>query len=270
MNQQLFDALVEEVKSCASFACSNQTKIHLSYKHDGSVLTETDLTVSERLTKFLRENAPDCNIVSEESPTENYRDNAPFTFVIDPIDGTDSYSQGIDTWCVSVGILDSNLNPVGAVICAPRFGVASEGTLVTSFPGSPDVYVNGRKAVPFTHHNPPKQPALGSDTLKHMDISSYKGKLRSYGSSIIHLLCPVIFFNIDATLDPTCYSWDIASAHAVVLKMGMKLIYSDGEDVKYTREILTSKLPMKMDMFCGYADTVQWMQQNFIAYSVKK
>jgi len=269
MNQQLFDALVEEVKSCASFACSNQTKIHLSYKHDGSVLTETDLAVSERLTKFLRENAPDCNIVSEESPTENYRDNAPFTFVIDPIDGTDSYSQGIDTWCVSVGILDSNLKPVGAVICAPRFGVASESTLVTTFPGSKDVYVNGRKAVPFKHNTPPKQMALGSDTLKQVDISHYKGKLRSYGSSILHLLCPVLFFNIDATLDPLCFPWDIASSHAVVLKMGLKFIYASGEDVHYTKEILTKKTLMEMSMFCGSEECVKWMQQNLFPYSVK-
>lgn len=269
MEQQLFDALVEEVKSCAEFACTNQTKIHLSYKHDGSVLTETDLAVSDRLTDFFRKNAPDCNVVSEESPTENFRDNAPYTFVIDPIDGTDSYSQGIDTWCVSVGILDSNLRPVGAVICAPRFGVASQSTLVTSMPGSPDVYINGRRAVPYKHNTPPKQLALGSDTLKHIDISCYKGKLRSYGSSVIHLLCPVLFFNIDATLDPLCFPWDIASSHAVVLKMGLSFIYSNGENVAYTKEILTSKLPMKMDMFCGSEECVRWMQQNFIAYSVK-
>ena len=269
MEQKLFDALVEEVKSCAAFACSNQTKIHLSYKHDGSVLTESDLAVSERLTNFFKKNAPDCNVVSEESPTENFRDGAPYTFVIDPIDGTDSYSQGIDTWCVSVGILDKNLKPVGAVICAPRFGVASESILVTTIPGSPDVYINGRKAVPYKHNTPPKQMALGSDTLKQVDISRYKGKLRSYGSSVLHLLCPVLFFNIDATLDPLCFPWDIASSHAVVLKLGLKFIYANGEDVHYTKEILTKKTLMKMSMFCGSEDCVRWMQENLIPYSVK-
>lgn len=267
MTQQLFDSLIREVTECAEFACNNQTKIHLSYKYDGSVLTETDLAVSERLSSFIAKAAPNCNIVSEESPTGSFIDGAPYTFVLDPIDGTDSYSQGLDTWCVSLGILDSSLEPCGAIIVAPRFGASSASLTVTTFPGSEDVYVNGRKAVRYSHNSIPRQLSLGSDTLKHIDMRAYKGKIRSYGSSIIHLLCPVVYFNIDACVDPVCFPWDIASSYAVIRKMGMRLVYTDGTEVRFTKEQLVGKLAMDMDMFAGYDDCIGWMMNNLIPFN---
>ena len=262
MDRQLFNSLCTLAQDCAQFACENQRKIHISFKDDGSVLTETDLAVSKRLTGAISDLFPGCNIVSEEAPSDFMNPNAPWTFVIDPIDGTDAYCQGMDSWCVSVGILDRDLKPCGGIICAPHFGRSSEGIVVTTLPGEDEVYLNGELLIAPVHNDKPAQLTIGSDTLKHIDMSRYKGKLRAFGSSILHLLSPCMFSRIDGCVDPVCYAWDTASAHAVVLKQGMEFVYTDGTDVRYTDQMLRSKKAHPMDMFAGSRSCTAWMLEH--------
>lgn len=262
MDRQLFDSLCALAQDCALFACNNQKKIHISFKDDGSVLTETDLEVSRRLVGAVSDLFPGCNIVSEEAPSHCLSWDSPWTFVIDPIDGTDAYCQGMDSWCVSVGILDKDLKPCGAIICAPHFGRSSEGIVVTTFPGDNEVYLNGELLKCPPHNEIPKQLTVGSDTLKHIDMSLYKGKLRAFGSSVLHLLSPCLFLRIDGCIDPVCYAWDTASAHAVILKQGLEFVYTDASPVSYSKDMLAGKKAHPMDMFAGSASCTAWMLEN--------
>ena len=262
MDRQLFNKLCTLAQDCAQFACDNQKKIHVSFKDDGSVLTETDLAVSKRLVGAVSDLFPGCNIVSEEAPAHNLTWDSPWTFVIDPIDGTDAYCQGMDSWCVSVGILDRDLKPCGGIICAPHFGRSSEGITVTTLPGEDEVYLNGELLNSPLHKEIPAQLTMGSDTLKHIDMSQYKGKLRAFGSSILHLLSPCMFSRIDGCIDPVCYAWDTASAHAVVLKQGMVFVYTDGSPVHYTPQMLAGKKAHPMDMFAGPRSCANWMLEH--------
>ena len=259
-NNKLFDKLCSEVRKCALLAVKNQKNIVPGYKEDGSIVTETDLEISKRIVSFIKKYAPDCNIVSEEEKTSDFSEDAPYTFVLDPIDGTDAYSQGFDFWCVSLGILDKDLKPVGAVICAPHFGCASEGITVTSSPDRDEVLINGQPAPSFKHFEVPKQLTMGSNTLKMIDMSAFKGKVRSFGSGILHLLSPVLFPFIDACIDPRSYPWDLASSHAILLKKGYKVVYTTGEDVTYTPKMLKKKTLFKHHIFV--AQDVRWLLEN--------
>ena len=53
------DALAEEIRKCGEYARMMQTKIHRSYKPDGTVLTETDLEVTNRIVSFIKKLFPD-------------------------------------------------------------------------------------------------------------------------------------------------------------------------------------------------------------------
>ena len=57
-----FFTLCSAVRQCGEAARANQSLIHRSLKDDGSILTETDLAVSDAIVSVIRKTYPDCNI----------------------------------------------------------------------------------------------------------------------------------------------------------------------------------------------------------------
>lgn len=262
-DEKAFFSLCSAVRQCGEAARSNQRLIHRSFKSDGTILTETDLAVSEALVGVLRSLYPSCNIITEEIDLHSFSPDARYTFILDPIDGTDSYSQGIATWCVSLGILDSNRVPCGSVVYAPRFGVGEMDLFLCSLPTSDVVYLNGRAISAPEHYNVPRQITMGSNLLRYMDFSSYEGKTRSFGSSILHIIAPLVFSNIDACMDPLCYAWDIAGAHALVKKAGFEVLYYDGTPVVYDDRLLLERKMIALPLLVGNSACVSYMRENF-------
>ena len=84
-------------------------------KPDGSTVTEGDLAVNDLLVKRLRDVRPTYGWLSEETEDDLARLLARFTWVVDPIDGTNSYVQRSDTWCVGVALLDDGAPVLSAV-----------------------------------------------------------------------------------------------------------------------------------------------------------
>ena len=99
---RMFFHLCDAVLQCGKVARSNQRLIHRSFKEDGSILTETDIAVSNALLPVIRRLYPGCNIVTEEIDFHSFDDNALLTFILDPIDGTDAYSQGFPSLCIAL------------------------------------------------------------------------------------------------------------------------------------------------------------------------
>ena len=65
--EKTFFKLCSAIFQCGETARANQALIHRSFKEDGSILTETDLAVSDAIIARLRTLYPDCNIISEET-----------------------------------------------------------------------------------------------------------------------------------------------------------------------------------------------------------
>ena len=249
LDSQKMDKLALTIQECGSLAKERQGYIHRSFKDDGSVLTETDLEISRIVQAKVEELFSECTFISEEFPNVR-KENAPYLFVLDPIDGTDVYSQGLPSFAVSLGILDSNLEPVGAMISCPRFGVGKESLFVRLDPGK-ELLVDGEPITVEGDKDEVKQIVVGSNAARRMDFSSFRGKTRCFGSSIIHLLCPVLFSAIQASVVPPCFVWDITSAHAVLRHVGMDIDFADGERFTYTEEFVYEKKKFRMDIFAG-------------------
>ncbi len=257
-----FFRLCSAIYQCGQAARSNQSLIHRSLKSDGSILTETDLAVSDAVLAQIRKLYPDCNIVTEEIDLKDFREGARYTFVLDPIDGTDAYSQGLPTWCVSCGILDSHRKPCGAVVFAPRFGVGTEELFCCSMPGDDRIFYNGKLHTTPEHYDIPRQMIIGSNSLRYMDLGPFKGKIRAFGSSILHMIAPVFFSNLDCTVNPFCFAWDVAGANGIVCKSGLEIRYRDGSEIEYDDELLLQRKEVRMSILVGNKACVSWMQEN--------
>ena len=247
--KERLDELEAVVLGCGREAsrCQNMTAHHL--KADGTVVTDEDLSISERLAECIARLFPEANIVSEEMIIKPFDEKAELTFIFDPIDGTDSYSNGMPLWCVGVGILDRDRRPVGSVIYLPFPG---DGVILRTDPGSPDVFLNGRRLdLPAVKSGDLKAVAIGSSAIRLLPLSRLSCRFRAYGSALLHSLMPVLYPGINGGITPPCYIWDIAPAHAVVLKAGMDYQYIDGEAFSYSDDMLVQRMKFPKTIVIG-------------------
>ncbi|MFW6115625.1 MAG: inositol monophosphatase family protein [Chloroflexota bacterium] len=225
--------LVDHVKAAGAIALEEQRRVRFSdrtYKADQSVITEADRKVEDFLYRHIADLYPDANIVTEEAERP-FDPQKTSTFAVDPIDGTDFFSQGMPGWCVSVGLLDEHLLPTAGVIFAPRLDlllVAELGTRAT---------LNGS---PFPPALSPASISVKSNLMvtsrihKHVDLSGYVGKIRGIGSCALHLSYPLIYPAVIGALEgPGAHIWDIVAAHAVNRAQGRDLAYLNGEPIGY-------------------------------------
>ena len=242
------DILASAVREAGRYAAAAQSRVHRSFKDDGSVLTEADTAISHRITRTIRELFPEAAVISEEEETENRsRD---WIFILDPIDGTDVYSQGLPTFAVSLGILDSEHRPVGAYIAAPRFGVASQSLFIRMDPGT-EPLANGQRIGLSGDKDTVTEITMGSKAYRYLDFSRFSAKTRILGSTILHLLTLVLFPAMEGSIVFPCYAWDIASSHAVLRHFGMDLCYGDGTLFSYTDEMVFGRQPFRSALYAG-------------------
>lgn len=240
------------MQEAGQLAKAQQSRIHRMYKGDGSVLTETDMQVTDMMLAAIKGIfGSDYNALTEEIDLKGFDPSARYTFVLDPIDGTDSYSQGLPSWCIALGVLDRERKPVGGMVCAPRFGVGTDELFARTDPDSDEVLINGAQLAPKPDDGDIDQIAVGSKTFHHIDLSAYPGKIRCYGSSILHLLAPAVFSSIGGSITPRCYVWDVAAAHAIILKTGMDIRYADGSDFVYDDDLLLERKKFRMPIVSG-------------------
>jgi myo-inositol-1(or 4)-monophosphatase len=103
---------------------------------NNQVLTETDLAIGNLIVEKIKEVFPTHNIIDEEAGVIDNK--SEFTWVVDPIDGTSNFANGIPLYGVMVGLLNKETPIVGG-ISLPSFNeiyVAEKGK---------GVYCNGEQ-----------------------------------------------------------------------------------------------------------------------------
>ena len=330
-----FAGLTAVVQEAGRMAAREQLKAGGYLKSDGSIVTQADLTVQRMLVSEIEARFPGAGVVGEESRGQDTDSREPdtakeLTFVIDPIDGTDGYSQGLPGWCVGVGILDRKYEPIGGIVYAPnwnignpgnddrnpkgvREGITTGGMLFTDLPGQgltlngapyrppcclhsfPEVLNNTSSELPSaaysetafesraeTFHVPEKkdpekkdpekeglnhklhkrdQLMVGSKLHTHFSFATYPGKVRSIGSSILHLLSPLIHPRTGGTLLTPCYIWDIAPAHSFLIHGGLTIETFSKKPFSYHHMVKGALTPDYI--FAGFPETIELMRRHF-------
>ena len=78
------------------------------------LVTNVDHACEALIIETLRSERPDDAILAEEGGGED-RPDAPWRWIIDPLDGTTNYAHGYPRFCVSIGIEHENQGAVGVV-----------------------------------------------------------------------------------------------------------------------------------------------------------
>jgi myo-inositol-1(or 4)-monophosphatase len=102
--------------------------VNKSTEHDFDPVTEADREAEALMRRMIRETFPDHGVLGEEHGHEPGK--SPYTWVIDPIDGTRSFIAGLPLWTTLIALNDGT-RPILGLIDQPylgeRFSASIEG-----------------------------------------------------------------------------------------------------------------------------------------------
>lgn len=93
-----------------------------SYKQDGSIVTEADLSVQKRLQLALNDHFPAIPLLGEEMAEREQKEiiahGKSRFWCLDPLDGTSNFASGIPFFSISLALIE-NRQPQAAIIYDP-------------------------------------------------------------------------------------------------------------------------------------------------------
>lgn len=113
----MIEAAIEAAKKGAEVALGYfETELEHEIKDDKSFVTKADRETEAAILGVLKAKFPDHAFLAEESGKSANK--SPYLWVIDPIDGTANFVNGVPIWGVSVALVKNN-EPICGVIINP-------------------------------------------------------------------------------------------------------------------------------------------------------
>jgi myo-inositol-1(or 4)-monophosphatase len=223
--------LIAAAREAGAYALRKFRSTYRSWTKDGaSPVSEVDIAVDEMLRARLCGPHPDFGWLSEESVDDPARLKARCVWVVDPIDGTRGYINGMTDWAVSAALVERG-RPVVAALFAPAedalfVATADRGATLNDRPltapdgdGLAGLRVAGPKR---------RQDALAAQ-LPNVDALP---KVHSLALRIARVAAGTVDV---AFAGGNCHDWDIAAADLIVHESGGVLTALDGNAAVYNR-----------------------------------
>lgn len=189
------------------------TVFEVRRKADESPVTDADLAAEAVLIDGLRQHWPADTIHSEERGEIPGTGDA--TWVVDPIDGTSAFTEGIAHWGPTVarlvpGVAGPRVD-LGALYL-PRLG---EHYHVEGGRG----WLNGVEMAPLAGLSPNQVVYLPSSFHKHFELE-FAGKARCLGGTAAHLCLVARGAAVAVIVPPRWSIWDTAAGLALIDALG--------------------------------------------------
>ncbi len=208
-------------------------RVGSNWKKDGSRVTETDHALSDGILSALAAAFPDDIGLSEELATaEPIEITSRFTWVLDPIDGTNNFALGLAQCSISLALLEDGQPVYGVVYDASRRVLIHGGPDRGIWDGDHQAHMHKgglSRSSPVGFHSP---HAVG-DFPGHGEALVANCKVRALGSSALHLAY-VAAGLLEGVVDHNVKLWDIAA--------GVALIRGAGGDVHF---LANDPLPLR-------------------------
>ncbi|TCP80804.1 3'(2'), 5'-bisphosphate nucleotidase [Rhizobium sp. PP-CC-2G-626] len=209
----------------------------VSFKTDGSIVTDADRAAEETIMAILEHAFPDLTAIGEERASmpgglpSNITD---AYFLVDALDGTTIFAGGGSDFTVNIAYIEN-----GALICgliyAPKHGELFWGTDQGAFKAlrseafavDHQIWVDPRVEVP-------RIVVSGSRDMDRVNefVAMTGGVLEHVGASLKYCRIAEGKADVYPCFGPT-KEWDTAAGHAILLAAGGTLCLLDGGDLTY-------------------------------------
>lgn len=206
------------------------------------LVTEADLASEKAIIEIIKAEFPGHFILSEEAG--EIRMDSEYKWLIDPIDGTVNFANGIPLCCVSIGVEKEGKMLMGAVYnpVLNEFFFAEKG--LGSTLNDKKIAVSAKAEVsssclvtgfPYSYLDAPDGPLVVFERLIRKGIP-----VRRLGSAAIDL-CWVASGRFDGFYEHNLQAWDSAAGSLIVEEAGGRVSDFEGEEYSpYKRRVLAT------------------------------
>jgi myo-inositol-1(or 4)-monophosphatase len=205
-------------------------KTHIKEKPNNSLVCEADLEANDAIIKIIKKNFPAHNILTEE---EDYIDNnSEFKWVIDPLDGTHNFVNGVHIFGTSIALLYKN-RPVLGLLNFPMLKL----TALAEY--GHGAYLNGEKLHVSKKDNLNhafimyefSYPSRSRMVKFYSKFINTRADIRNFGAASYGLVL-VAAGKADAFVIMSTNEWDIAAGFLIIEEAGGIITNDQGK--KYT------------------------------------
>ena len=194
-------------------------------KSDGTEVTDADRSAEDLLRSAISKEFPSDTIIGEEA--EDFIGSSSRKWIIDPIDGTASFVRGVPLYSSLLAVIDE-YGPAIGIIHLPALGeslVAGRG--LGAYTGSQLARVSEINSIKESciSSSSFEQPWWPKESL--LNITSSGAKIRTWGDGYGYFL--VGTGRIEAMIDPSLYTYDIAAMLTIIPECGGKITTWSGE-----------------------------------------
>ena len=189
-----------------------------------------DTAVNEVLAKALR--GGDEGWLSEESTDASGRLDRRRVWVVDPIDGTREFIDGIPEWCVSVGLVEDGVPVAGGILSPPNgnliVGSVETGVICNGSPAKTTATADIRGALVLASRSEVRRgewERFFSAPVAVRNMGSVAYKLGLVGAGLADATWTLVPKN----------EWDVAGGAALVLAGGGRVFGVNGADVVFNQ-----------------------------------
>ena len=194
-------------------------------KSDQSFMTRADVEIEEFLTDRIQSAFPEHGLIGEEGARGKNNASASYLWILDPLDGTTAFVQGLTGWGISIGLLHQG---------QPCFGLFYIPLLddMTCTIGSNGIRQNGLSLHQTVRSDWGPKGFLAVNASAHRDFQINVHRTRTMGSVGANLVYTARGA-AGAAFIPKARLWDLVAGAAIVTRAGGELRYLSGRSIDY-------------------------------------
>lgn len=185
------------------------------------LVTEVDRGSEEIILEYIRRKHPNHSILSEEDGITDKKSD--YLWVVDPLDGTNNYAQGLPIYCVSIGLRYRDETILG-VVYAPYLDEMYEAIRGRgSYRNGGRLSVGEKKALDRCVLATGFPYDKGTHTLNNIEyFSRLVPKLRGIRrmGAAAYDLCLVASGNLDGYWEMNVSQWDVEAGNLIIEEAG--------------------------------------------------
>jgi myo-inositol-1(or 4)-monophosphatase len=217
---ETIQAIKSVILKAGKIALEGRARAEIKIKSDHTPYTDVELAIEKAFIDFIQQNFPGDQIISEEKGIVGEK--AERIWVLDPIDGTRAYINGLPTWGISLGLLAEG---------EPELGFFY-------MPKCDDFYWGGQDFGAFLNDRPlasevttafdDPQAFLAVPSNFHLHYQTRYPRVRSVGSTAANL-CYTALGSAVGTLTRHISLWDIAGMLPILDHCGVTAEFMNGD-----------------------------------------
>ncbi len=231
MDLEYIEPISKVLKKAGETALALQQGVHPTLKKDKTWITEADLAIEAKLkNELLKIN--DAGFIGEEGNSKEGKD----CWIVDPIDGTHAYKQGMEDFAIAIAFCKENRVVVGAVY-RPHlkqlfYAEKDKGAYFVTNTKMQKISVSktdelGNATFVYDYRN--KEPMLTIMRDIFEGIMTPLVQHRYVKSPASVGICEVARGSVDILMMPGLGKWDIAGPSLILTEAGGKYSNFNGE-----------------------------------------